>query len=147
MIEKNEGSVISVEAIIEGLRGACYIASRPIATTIFISRNLSKPILVEGLAGVGKTELALATADYLGMPLIRMQCYEGLDESKSIYEWKYGKQLLYTQVLKDKISDVLNAEDSLQSAMTRLNDFTDVFYSKQFLEPRPILKALEQVYS
>ena len=141
MIEKN---VLSVESIIEGLRGASYIASRPIATAILISYDLCKPILVEGLAGVGKTELALATADYLGMPLIRMQCYDGLDETKSIYEWKYGKQLLYTQVLKDKIGDVLHDEDNLQSAMLRLHDFTDVFFSKQFLEPRPILKALEQ---
>ena len=129
MIEKN---VLSIESIIEGLRGASYIASRPIATAILISYDLCKPILVEGPAGVGKTELALATADYLGMPLIRMQCYDGLDETKSIYEWKYGKQLLYTQVLKDKIGDVLHDEDNLQSAMLRLHDFTDVFFPSNF---------------
>ena len=135
---------MSVEAIIEGLRQASYIASRPIATAVLIAQSLSKPILVEGSAGVGKTELALATAEYRNMPLIRMQCYEGLDESKALYEWKYGKQLLYTQVLKDKIGEVLQDEDTLQSAMTRLHGFTDVFFSKQFLEPRPILRALEE---
>ncbi len=134
----------SVEEIIEGLGGVSYIASRQIATAILIAQNLDKPILVEGSAGVGKTELALATAEFLNLPLIRMQCYEGLDESKALYEWKYGKQLLYTQVLKDKIGDVLQDADDLQSAMGRLHDFTDVFFSEQFLEPRPLLKALQE---
>ncbi len=134
----------SVETIIEGLGGVAYIASRQIATAILIAQNLDKPVLVEGSAGVGKTELALATAEYLGVPLIRMQCYEGLDESKALYEWKYGKQLLYTQVLKDKIGDVLQDADDLEKAMGRLHDFTDVFFSEQFLEPRPLLKALQE---
>ena len=144
MIKKNNKSIETVEAILEGLHQASYIASRPIATAVLIAQSLSKPILVEGSPGVGKTELALATAEYLRMPLIRMQCYEGLDESKALYEWKYGKQLLYTQVLKDKIGEVLQDEDTLQSAMTRLLGFTDVFFSKQFLEPRPLLRALEE---
>jgi len=134
----------SVDEIIGGLGSVSYIASRQIATAILIAQNLDKPVLVEGSAGVGKTELALATAEYLNVPLIRMQCYEGLDESKALYEWKYGKQLLYTQVLKDKIGDVLQDADNLEKAMGRLHDFTDVFFSEQFLEPRPLLKALQE---
>ncbi|MBT6095105.1 MAG: MoxR family ATPase [Rhodospirillaceae bacterium] len=144
VLANHADKLTSVETIIEGLGGVSYIASRQIATAILIAQNLDKPVLVEGSAGVGKTELALATAEYLGVPLIRMQCYEGLDESKALYEWKYGKQLLYTQVLKDKIGDVLQDTDNLEKAMGRLHDFTDVFFSEQFLEPRPLLKALQE---
>ncbi|MBT5917594.1 MAG: MoxR family ATPase, partial [Alphaproteobacteria bacterium] len=133
----------SVEKIIEGLGSASYVASRQIATAILIAQNLDKPILVEGSAGVGKTELALSTAALLGLPLIRMQCYEGLDESKALYEWKYGKQLLYTQVLKDKIGDVMQGAVGLRDSMTQLHQFSDVFFSEDFLEPRPLLKALQ----
>ena len=136
--------LVSVDGIIKGLGRVAYIASRQIATAILIARNLDKPILVEGSAGVGKTELALATAEVLNLPLIRIQCYEGLDESKALYEWKYGKQLLYTQVLKDKIGEVLGDTDDLKTAMGRLNGFTDLFFSEQFLEPRPLLKALQE---
>ena len=135
---------MSVDGIINRLSDVAYIASRQIATAILIARNLEKPILVEGSAGVGKTELALATAEILKIPLIRMQCYEGLDESKALYEWKYGKQLLYTQILKNKIGDVLDDADDLETAMGRLHTFTDVFFSEQFLEPRPLLKALQE---
>lgn len=134
----------SVDSIVEGLGSVGYIASRRIATAIFIARNLSKPILVEGSAGVGKTELAISTAQWLGLPLIRMQCYEGLDESKALYEWKYGKQLLYTQLLKDKMGDTLADAKGLDEAMERLHDFGDLFFSEKFLEPRPLLKALRQ---
>jgi len=133
-----------IETIIAGLGEQNYIASRQISTAILIAQNLSKPILVEGSAGVGKTELALSTAAYLDLPLIRMQCYEGLDESKALYEWKYGKQLLYTQVLKEQIGDVLQGATTLHDSMARLNDFSDVFFSEQFLEARPLLNALQQ---
>ena len=88
---------------------------------------LGKPVLVEGSAGVGKTELALSTARWLSLPLIRMQCYEGLDESKALYEWKYGKQLLYTQLLKDKINEVLGETGDLTDALGRLANFSDMF--------------------
>jgi MoxR-like ATPase len=134
----------SIESIIDGLGDVGYIASRRIATALFVAENLTKPILVEGSAGVGKTELALSTANWLGLPLIRMQCYEGLDESKALYEWKYGKQLLYTQILKDKMGDTLSDAKTLDEAMVRLEGFGDMFYSEQFLEPRPLLKALRQ---
>ena len=134
----------TIEGIIEGLGSVGYIASRRIATAIFIARNLNKPILVEGSAGVGKTELAISTAQWLDLPLIRMQCYEGLDESKALYEWKYGKQLLYTQLLKDKMGDTLAGAAGLDEAMERLHGFGDLFFSESFLEPRPLLKALQQ---
>lgn len=136
--------ISSIDAIVEGLDSVGYIASPRIATSIFVAHNLTKPILVEGSAGVGKTELALATAQWLDLPLIRLQCYEGLDESKALYEWKYGKQLLYTQILKDKLGATLADTPGLEEAMTKLHGFADQFYSEDFLEPRPLLKALRQ---
>jgi MoxR-like ATPase len=144
MTEQTAANLESVDAIIDGLGEVGYIASRQIATAIFVARHLDKPILVEGSAGVGKTELALSTAAWLDLPLIRMQCYEGLDESKALYEWKYGKQLLYTQILKDKMGDVLGDTDGLDQAMDKLHGFGDLFFSEQFLEPRPLLHALRQ---
>ena len=134
----------SIDAIVEGLGRSGYIASRRIATSLYLAKHLQKPILVEGSAGVGKTELALATAAWLGVPLVRMQCYEGLDESKALYEWKYGKQMLYTQILKDKMGELLAGESNLAGAMTKLAAFDDLFFSEQFLEPRPLLKALKE---
>jgi MoxR-like ATPase len=133
----------SVEAIIAGLADVGYIASRRIATALFMAEHLQKPILVEGVAGVGKTELAISTAKMLDLPLIRLQCYEGLDESKALYEWKYGKQLLYTQILKDRMGEALEGAHSMEAAMDRLHGMGDMFFSEGFLEPRPLLKALQ----
>ena len=121
-----------------------YIASRRIATALYMAANLQKPILVEGSAGVGKTELALSSARLLGLPLIRMQCYEGLDESKALYEWKYGKQLLYTQILKDRLGDTLAEAQTMDQAMERLHGMGDLFFSEPFLEPRPLMRALKE---
>jgi MoxR-like ATPase len=134
----------SVDALIAGLAGVGYIASRRIATALYMAANLQKPILVEGSAGVGKTELALSTAALLQHPLIRMQCYEGLDESKALYEWKYGKQLLYTQLLKDRMGEALSDAPTMDAAMGRLHGMGDLFFSEPFLEPRPLMKALQQ---
>ena len=134
----------SIDSLIEGLAGVGYIASRRIATALYMSVALQKPILVEGSAGVGKTELALSTATLLGLPLIRMQCYEGLDESKALYEWKYGKQLLYTQILKDRMGEALSDAGSMDEAMDRLHGMGDLFFSEPFLEPRPLMKALRE---
>jgi MoxR-like ATPase len=134
----------SIEEVEAGLGATGYIANRQISTAVYLSHHLQKPILVEGPAGVGKTELARSVATWLGLPLVRMQCYEGLDESKALYEWKYGKQLLYTQILKDRIGSVINDTDSLGAALNKLHDFGDIFFSKSFLEPRPLLRALEQ---
>ena len=134
----------SVDALIEGLGGVGYIASRRIATALYMAVNLQKPILVEGSAGVGKTELALSTARLMAKPLIRMQCYEGLDESKALYEWKYGKQLLYTQILKDRMGAALADAPDMDAAMDRLHGMGDLFFSEPFLEPRPLMQALKQ---
>lgn len=134
----------SVDALIEGLGSVGYIASRRIATALYMAVHLQKPILVEGSAGVGKTELALSTARLLAQPLIRMQCYEGLDESKALYEWKYGKQLLYTQILKDRMGAALADAVDMDAAMDRLHGMGDLFFSEPFLEPRPLMQALRQ---
>ncbi len=134
----------SVEATEAGLEGAGYVANRRTATALFLAHHLRKPILVEGPAGVGKTELAKSAAAWLGLPLVRMQCYEGLDESKALYEWKYGKQLLYTQILKDKLGAALGEEPGLDAALEKLHGFGDLFFSERFLEPRPLLRALRE---
>jgi len=127
-----------------GFESARYICSEQVATTVYLAYHLQKPVLVEGPPGVGKTELAKTTAHYLSLPLIRLQCYEGLDESKALYEWKYGKQLLYTQVLKDQLGDVLKGAHGLAESVRRLHEFGDIFYSEEFLEPRPLLKAMRE---
>ena len=139
-------SKVSSEEVINSakkeLKGHGYIASDEIATALYLAQALIKPILIEGPPGVGKTELAIATSKLLRKPLIRLQCYEGLDESKALYEWKYGKQLLYTQVLKEKLSDILEDAGDLSQAVEKLHAFDDVFFSEDFVEPRPLLKAL-----
>ena len=134
-------SVDSVTALLEGVG---YIASRPIATALYLAHHLRKPVLIEGPAGVGKTELAVSAARALQFELLRLQCYEGLDDSKALYEWKYGKQLLYTQILKEKIGLLVDDADTLSSAFGKLAGFQDLFFSREFLEPRPLLQAMEQ---
>ena len=93
----------SVEDVIQQLSDQEYICDKQIATVVFLAQQLDKPVLVEGPAGVGKTELAKVVSKALGRDMIRLQCYEGLDEAKALYEWKYGKQLLYIQVLKEQL--------------------------------------------
>jgi len=134
----------SIDDIHKGFQDAKYVCNRQIATTLYLARHLEKPILVEGPAGVGKTELAKAAATYLDIPLIRLQCYEGLDESKALYEWKYGKQLLYTQILKDKLNDLLEETDGLAASVAKVHQYDDIFFSRDFLAPRPLLEALQQ---
>ncbi|HEY0839846.1 MAG TPA: MoxR family ATPase [Vulgatibacter sp.] len=124
------------------LASSGYLPSREIATTVFLAEKLDKPILIEGPAGVGKTELALALSRATDRPLVRLQCYEGLDESKALYEWEYAKQLLYTQLVKDKISETLAGTSSLGEAVDRIGASESVFFSERFLLPRPVLRAL-----
>lgn len=133
----------SMDQLKAELESKGYIASDTIALALYLALQLEKPILVEGPPGVGKTELAKAASAILGRALIRLQCYEGLDESKALYEWKYGKQLLYTQVLKEQLGDILRGAQGLAESVERLHEFGDIFYSEQFLEPRPLLAALQ----
>ncbi|MEW6264871.1 MAG: MoxR family ATPase [Thermodesulfobacteriota bacterium] len=119
-----------------------YLLPDQAATVMFLAGRLEKPVLVEGPAGVGKTDLALVLARVLSRPLLRLQCYEGLDEGKALYEWQYGKQLLYSQILKDRISEVLTGAASLAEAMNRVFSFEDVFFSPRFLQTRPLLEAI-----
>ena len=119
-----------------------YIATDQISTVLFLAEKLGKPVLAEGPAGVGKTELGKAWAKATGRRLIRLQCYEGLDESKALYEWEYAKQMLYTQLLRDKLQDVLKDTGSLREAADRLGEEEDVFFSRRFLLPRPLLDAI-----
>lgn len=132
-----------IDTLIADLARQGYIASEAIATTLYLAQQLQRPILIEGPPGVGKTELANATAAMLSLPLHRLQCYEGLDESKALYDWKYSKQLLYVQVLKEQLADILGGANTLSSAVDRLHGFDDIFYSERFLEPRPLLRALQ----
>lgn len=134
----------SIDAITAGLDSVGYISTREISTAIYLAHNLRKPILIEGPAGVGKTDLAASMARFLDISLNRLQCYEGLDEGKALYEWKYGKQLLYTQLLKEKLGEVMDGAATLDTAFEKLTSFEDLFYSETFLEPRPLLTAMKQ---
>ena len=133
----------AIDELISQLAEQGYIASEQIATTLHLARALQRPILIEGPPGVGKTEIANASAAMLKLPLFRLQCYEGLDESKALYDWKYSKQLLYVQVLKEQLQGILGGANDLSTAVERLHNFDDIFYSERFLEPRPLLSALQ----
>lgn len=132
----------SVDEVIAGLGTQKYLCNKNVATVVYLGTSLQKPLLVEGPAGVGKTELGKVLADSLGMELIRLQCYEGLDEAKALYEWEYAKQLLYTQILKDKIGEILEGAKTLQDAVDHVAKQDGVFFSDKFLLPRPLLRAL-----
>ncbi|MFO7570372.1 MAG: MoxR family ATPase [Smithellaceae bacterium] len=124
------------------LTRAGYIPSQEIATVVFLAQATQKPVLIEGPAGVGKTELAKAIARSLDRELIRLQCYEGLDEAKALYEWEYAKQLLYTQMVKDRINDIIGATATLTQAVDAIAAQEDAFFSDRFIVPRPLLQAI-----
>jgi MoxR-like ATPase len=132
----------AISDVSKGLLTQQYIASDEISTVVYLAERMGKPVLAEGPAGVGKTELAKAWAAATGRELIRLQCYEGLDESKALYEWEYSKQMLYTQLLRDKLGQVIGEASTLRDAADRLGAEENVFFSKRFLLPRPLLRAL-----
>jgi MoxR-like ATPase len=132
----------ATQKIKQGLLTQNYIASDEIATVVYLAEQLGKPVLCEGPAGVGKTELSKARAGMTGRRFIRLQCYEGLDETKALYEWEYAKQMLYTQLLRDKLSNVVSDAATLSEAADRIAAEEEVFFSERFLLPRPLLQAL-----
>jgi MoxR-like ATPase len=132
----------SIEDVVESFGKHNYIASRRIATVIYLAAAMKKPVLVEGPAGVGKTDLAKVLAASLNEQMIRLQCYEGLDEGKALYEWEYAKQLLYTQILKDKVGEVLEGTKGLAEAVDKIAKEDEVFFSERFIVPRPLMKAI-----
>jgi MoxR-like ATPase len=117
----------TIEDVCEGLQGVGYLAGESAALVAYLATRLGKPVLVEGPAGVGKTELAKALSRYLGRTLVRLQCYEGLDEAKALYEWNYRKQLLRIQA---------EAQD------TGWNEVQDDIFGEEFLLTRPLLQAI-----
>ena len=131
-----------VDHVAASLESADYICSTTIATVVYLAQATHKPVLVEGPAGVGKTELSKSVARSLERDLIRLQCYEGLDETKALYEWEYAKQLLYTQMVKEKIDDVVSGAHNLPEAVDRIAAQEDAFFSERFIQPRPLLQAI-----
>ncbi len=132
----------SVDDVRRRLESVNYIPSREIATVVFLAAATHKPILVEGPAGAGKTELARALARCMNRKKIRLQCYEGLDEAKALYEWEYAKQLLYTQMIKEKINDLIAGASSLTEAIDKIAEQENAFFSERFLLARPLLQAI-----
>jgi MoxR-like ATPase len=132
----------SIDDVMQRFETQRYICNRHMATVVYLATTLQKPLLVEGPAGVGKTELAKVVADALSHELIRLQCYEGLDEAKALYEWEYAKQLLYTQILKDKINELTGGARTLKDAVERIAHEDDVFFSREFILPRPLLRSI-----
>ena len=133
---------LSIGDVVSRFTAAGYISDRRLATTVFLVTQLNKPVLLEGPAGVGTTELAKALAAVTGRRLLRLQCYEGQDETRALYEWDYGKQLLYTQMLREKINEIIADAPDIPAAVERIKGHDAVFFSDHFLVARPLLDAI-----
>ena len=133
---------ISAEAIERAFLDRGFVCTGEVSLTLYLAERLGKPVLLEGPPGVGKTEIAKLWAAYHGARLLRLQCYEGLDEAKALYEWAYGKQMLYTQLLREKTGELLAGAADLADAIRRLGGQADAFFSREFLLERPLLAAI-----
>ncbi len=133
---------VTPESVEEAFRARGFVCTGEVATALYLSDALGKPLLLEGPPGVGKTEIGKLWAEFHGADLVRLQCYEGLDEAKALYEWSYGKQMLYAQLLRDKMGERLASAPDLKGALAVLRGEADEFFSRDFLLPRPLLAAI-----
>jgi MoxR-like ATPase len=135
-------SVASAAELEARLARARYLPDPGTALATWLALRMRRPLLLEGPAGVGKTDLARATAEALGRPLVRLQCYEGLDEAKALYEWDYAKQMLYTQLLRDAVAREIAGTTSIADAARAVAKSEASFFNESFLIARPLLAAL-----
>ncbi len=142
MVEEVTAPFQSLEDVEQRLRAVGYLPDKRITTSALLAVKLEKPLLVEGPAGVGKTDLARAMAEAQQMKLVRLQCYEGIDESRALYEWEYAKQLLYTQLLRDHLQELVGKKARLDDAVDALTRTDSIFFSEHFLLERPLLHAI-----
>lgn len=133
--------MMTEQSVKDLLRSGGYIADDAIATAVFLALRMEKPILIEGPPGVGKTGLAKTLSEVMDLPLVRLQCYEGIDEGKALYDWEYGKQLLYTQMLRTQLDNQLSAATDLRDAVEQLASEESLFFSQNFLVQRPVLRS------